>query len=36
MEETALYFAPIGVLALTVGLRSTWQRWMKRLRRRRD
>jgi hypothetical protein len=33
VEETALSLAPVGVLALTIGLRSTWRRWRERLRR---
>jgi hypothetical protein len=33
VEETAMYFAPVGLLAFTIGLRATWRRWMRRLRR---
>jgi hypothetical protein len=37
VEETAMYFAPVGALAFTIGLRATWRRWADRLRRpRRD
>jgi hypothetical protein len=32
VEETALSLAPVGLLALTVGARSYWQRVVKRLR----
>jgi hypothetical protein len=34
VEETAMYFAPVGVLAFTIGMRATWRKWMQRLRRR--
>jgi hypothetical protein len=29
VEETVLSFAPVGVLAFTVGLRSLWERMRK-------
>jgi hypothetical protein len=32
VEETAMYFAPVGLLAFTIGVRATWRKWMQRLR----
>jgi hypothetical protein len=32
VEETALSLAPVGLLALTVGVRSAWQRVVRRVR----
>ena len=31
-----MYFAPVGFLAFTIGMRATWRKWMQRLRRRRS
>jgi hypothetical protein len=36
VEETALSLAPVGVVALTVGARSYWQKLKKRVRRSRS
>jgi hypothetical protein len=32
VEETVFSFAPVGLLAFTVGLRSLWQRMSRHLR----
>jgi hypothetical protein len=32
VEETVFSFAPVGLLAFTIGLRSMWQRGLRRLR----
>ncbi len=31
-----MYFAPVGFLAFTIGMRATWRKWTQRLRRRRS